>query len=101
MNIIIKRNVNSLYEHICFGESEKYFKKIEADYKLDFAIKDFIEGSYDHIVNLWNRFVRYKTRKEKPDSRISKKGPTYLTGIISPRMWLSTFNYSFHFIYSG
>lgn len=50
--------------HICFNEDDTYFQRIQQQYVLDKGIKEFIEERYDHIVNLWNRFVRLKTKKE-------------------------------------
>lgn len=50
--------------HICFGENEKYYAKVSRKYPLDDGIKRYIEDHYDHIVTLWNRFVRQKTYRE-------------------------------------
>ena len=50
--------------HICFNEDDEYFLRIQQEYVLDTGIKEFIEDQYDHIVDVWNRFVRLKTRKE-------------------------------------
>lgn len=50
--------------HICFNEDDGYFQKIQQEYVLDSGIKEFIEDRYDHVVRVWSRFVRLKTRKE-------------------------------------
>lgn len=51
--------------HICFGEDDCYFSKFESKYNLDKNVKLFIENHYEYIVNLWNRFVRFRCRNEK------------------------------------
>ncbi len=64
MNISLGNQESEKIIHICFNEDDAYFQRIQKQYIVDEGVKEFIEERYDHIVCVWNRFVRMITRKE-------------------------------------
>ena len=65
MNISFGNQHLSEIIHICFNEEDQnYYERIHKTYLLDTKVKKFIEDRYDHIIHVWNRFIRFKTRKE-------------------------------------
>lgn len=57
-----KTNRNNI--EICFNEDSSFFYDIKKKNKIDFRVKTYIEDNYEYIIQLWNRFIRFKSCKQ-------------------------------------
>lgn len=58
----LTKNSNSI--EICFNENTKFYSSVVRSNNIDPGIKTYIENNFEYIVQLWNRFIRFKSFKQ-------------------------------------